>query len=80
MPEFREIRLLAQQELIAGNQEHNLEFQFRRAADGKVLDIHSLGVFDPQINMIFGHPKKGSILVFVCSFLQLAEIKHSLIT
>lgn len=49
-----ETRRIAQKNLIEDGRPYDLELQVHRPSDGKIIDIHSVGMYVPETNTIFG--------------------------
>lgn len=54
VPEYREVREKALRELVENNTPYDVELKFMRPEDGTIIDIHSIGEYDPETNSVFG--------------------------
>ena len=54
VPEYREVRQQALQALIEENIPYDIELKFERPGDGAIIDVHSVGEYDPETNSVFG--------------------------
>lgn len=54
LPDFLQVRRKAQEQLIEKGVPYDLEFQIQRPLDGAILDLHSVGEYNPEANTIFG--------------------------
>ncbi len=54
LPEYRAMLDTALRDLLENGKPYNVEFKIRRANDGKILDIHSLAEYSPELGVVFG--------------------------
>ncbi|MGC8492310.1 MAG: PAS domain S-box protein [Syntrophobacteraceae bacterium] len=54
LPQYRPLLDSALQELIQNGKPYNVEFQIRRGGDGKIIDIHSMAEYSPELRVVFG--------------------------
>lgn len=54
VPEYRQVRDKALKDLIEENIPYDIELKFIRPADGAIIDVHSIGEYDPETNSVFG--------------------------
>ncbi|NLK07157.1 MAG: diguanylate cyclase, partial [Firmicutes bacterium] len=54
MPEYRELRKQALDDLIYSGKPYDIQFQAKRPADGEVVYIHSIAEYDAETKTVFG--------------------------
>ena len=54
LPEYRKLREDALRGLVEQGQSYDIRFKLWRATDGEVIDIHSIGKYDEETNIVFG--------------------------
>ena len=54
MPEYREVREQALKGLIEDSIPYDIELKLMRPEDGTLIDVHSMGEYDPDTNSVFG--------------------------
>ncbi len=54
LPEYRQLRREALRRLVEEGERYDIRFQLWRASDGEVIDIHSIGEYDEEGNIVFG--------------------------
>ena len=54
LSEYRPSLDAALRELIAAGAPYDVEFQIRRASDGRIVDVHSIARYDPETKVVFG--------------------------
>ena len=54
LKEYRPMMDNALERLVKDGEAYDIEFQIKRAADKKILDIHSVGEYNPERNVVFG--------------------------
>ncbi|WP_305043957.1 sensor histidine kinase [Geoalkalibacter sp.] len=53
-PDDRKLMEQSRHGLVERGDEYNIKVRFQRPSDGKILDLHSQGFFDPKENLLFG--------------------------
>lgn len=54
LPEYRQQRDQAFDEMIQGISSYDIEFKAQRADDGSIIHVHSIGEYDPETHTVFG--------------------------
>ncbi len=54
LKEYRSMMDNALQRLVKKGEPYDIEFQIKRASDQKIIDIHSVGEYSPDRNVVFG--------------------------
>ncbi len=54
VPEYLQVREQALKGLIEENIPYDIELKFIRPEDGVIVDVHSIGEYDPNTNSVFG--------------------------
>lgn len=54
LPEYNSVREQALQRLIENGIPYDIELKFARRTDGAIIDVHSMGEYDPETNSVFG--------------------------
>ena len=54
LPEYRGMLDLALRKLVGKGEPYDVEFKIRRAADGKIVDIHSIAEYSREQAVVFG--------------------------
>jgi len=54
LKEYRSMMDNALQRLVKDGKPYDVEFQIKRGTDNKILDIHSVGEYNPERNVVFG--------------------------
>ncbi|SDM88629.1 PAS domain S-box-containing protein [Geoalkalibacter ferrihydriticus] len=54
LPEYRELMERSRHRLIEQGEEYSVEIRFQRPGDGRILDLHSQGIYDAEEHRVFG--------------------------
>ena len=54
LPEYNSVREQALQRLIENGIPYDIELKFARRTDGAIIDVRSMGEYDPETNSVFG--------------------------